>query len=269
MLKVQSSWRWLGDKKRCRKEGFHGYDNQDVFPLDIDGYFYDSFSYDSTDVLSWLTHLILVHDTTHSSPSFPIYPIIHTMSQMSSLIYFSSYDPFSCVASSFFHGCAIVLTEAAHLTHFLTHIILHAGRIFQQWHHNHNVCLVVKSALHVYKGQFSPWLGQFTNDENSSPVFIGFNSASVKVQSKLDLQIWSVKNSWNFGHNHTISLLTSSTTRSIRHLVKFKSSLHSAYWAYAYKLIGLWNWRKCLEHLHHWHCENQDSECRTSKTSKS
>ena len=46
--------------EKCQKEGFHGYDNQDIFPLDIDGYFYDSFSYDSTDFLSWLTHLILV-----------------------------------------------------------------------------------------------------------------------------------------------------------------------------------------------------------------
>ena len=51
-LNVQSSWRILGDKKRCQKEGSHGNDSQDIFPLDIDGYFYDSFSYDSTDVLS-------------------------------------------------------------------------------------------------------------------------------------------------------------------------------------------------------------------------
>ena len=34
------------------KQGFHGNDSRDVFPLEIDGYFYDSFSYDSTDVLS-------------------------------------------------------------------------------------------------------------------------------------------------------------------------------------------------------------------------
>ena len=110
ILKVQSSWRRLGDKKRCRKEEFHGNDSRNVFPLDIDGYFYDAFSYDST----------------HSSPSFPIYPIIHTMSQMSSLIviHFYSYDSFSCVASSFFHGCTIVLTEAAHHDSFLTHFWL-------------------------------------------------------------------------------------------------------------------------------------------------
>ena len=48
------------------------------------------------------------------------------------------------------------------MTHFLTHIILHAGRIFQQRHHNRIICLVVESALHVYKGQLSPWFGQFT-----------------------------------------------------------------------------------------------------------
>ena len=36
-----------------------------------------------------------------------------------------------------------------------------AGRIFRQQGHNRIVCLVVESALHVYKGQFSPWFGQF------------------------------------------------------------------------------------------------------------
>ena len=48
------------------------------------------------------------------------------------------------------------------MTHFLTHIILHAGRIFQQQRLNCIVCLVIESTLHVYKGQFSPWFGQFT-----------------------------------------------------------------------------------------------------------
>ena len=89
------------------------------------------------------------------------------MSQMFSLIviHFYSYDSFSCVASSFFPwlcycaywGCVSWLISDS----FLTHIILHAGRIFQQQHHNHIVCLVVETALHVYQGQFSPWLGQF------------------------------------------------------------------------------------------------------------
>ena len=48
------------------------------------------------------------------------------------------------------------------MAHFLTHIILHAGRIFWQRRRNHIVCLVIESALHVYKGQLSPWFGQFT-----------------------------------------------------------------------------------------------------------
>ena len=33
--------------------------------------------------------------------------------------------------------------------------------MFQQQCHNHIVCLAIETALHVYKGQFSPWLGQF------------------------------------------------------------------------------------------------------------
>ena len=51
-----------------------------------------------------VTHLILAHDSTHSSSSFLIYPNIHTMSPRTSLIviHFYSYDSFSCVASSFF-----------------------------------------------------------------------------------------------------------------------------------------------------------------------
>ena len=44
-------------RRDATKEGSHGNGSQDVFSLDIDGYFYDSFSYD---ILSWLTHLILV-----------------------------------------------------------------------------------------------------------------------------------------------------------------------------------------------------------------
>ena len=101
-------------------------------------------------------------------PLSPYNLSFHMMSHRSSLIviHFYSYDSFSCAVSSFLHGCAIVLTEAARhdsfLTHFLTHIILHAGRIFRQQHHNCIICLVIESALHVYKGQLSPWFGQFT-----------------------------------------------------------------------------------------------------------
>ena len=70
-----------------------------------------------------------------------------------------------------FHGCAIVLCVMTHFwlisDSFLTHIILHAGRIFWQRHHNCIICLVIEPALHVYKGQFSPWFGQFRHYWNS------------------------------------------------------------------------------------------------------
>ena len=162
---VPSSWRRLGAELRCWKGRFPWMWQPRCFPLDSDGYSHDSFLYDSTDVLLWLPHLILAHDSTHLSSSFLIYPNIHTMSQRSLLIVIQFYS-LSCVASSFFPwlcycaywGCASWLIPDS----FLTHIILHAGRIFQQRHHNCIVCLVVESALHVYKGQFSPWLGQLT-----------------------------------------------------------------------------------------------------------
>ena len=51
------------------------------------------------------------------------------------------------------------------MTHFLTHIFLHAGRIFQQRRRNRIVCLVIESALHVYKGQFSPWFETIHDSE--------------------------------------------------------------------------------------------------------
>ena len=111
---------------------------------------------------------------------------------------------------------------------------------------------------------------QFTYDENSWPVFIGFNSASVKVQSKHSTSRLGV--SKTLGILVTIlcmSILgTPSTSRSICLLDKSKSNLHSAYWAYTYELIGLWNWRKCLRPLCHWHCNKQVSKCRASNTSK-
>ena len=76
------------------------------------------------------------------------------MSQQSSLIviHFYSYDSFSCIASSYFPwlhycaywGCASWLIPDS----FLTHIILHAGRIFQQWHRNCIVCLVTPLTWH-------------------------------------------------------------------------------------------------------------------------
>ena len=165
---------------------------------------------DPTDIPSWLTHLILAHDSTHSSSSFPKYLILHTMSQRSSLIviHFYSYDSFSCVASSFFlwlcycayWGCTSWLIPDS----FLTHIILHAGRIFQQWCHNHIICLVIESALHVYKGQFSPWFGQFRHYWNSDITGIHIrqkfiNPASVKVLSK--------RSTSRFGESKTLGIL--------------------------------------------------------------
>ena len=168
MSKVPSSWRRLGDKKRCQKEGFHGNDSQDVFPLDIDGYFHDSFSCDSTDVPSWLTHLILAqwfnsfvtlfpHISYHSHDESNVLPYCHPFLLLWLLF-------LCCIIISpwlrycAYWGCVSWLISDS----FLTHIILHAGRIFRQQCHNRIVCLVVESALHVYKGQFSPWFGQFT-----------------------------------------------------------------------------------------------------------
>ena len=184
------------------------------FPLDLDGYFFDSFPYDFTDVLLWLTHLILAHDSTHSSSSFPLSPIIHTMSNRSSLIviHFYSYDSFSCVASSFFpwlRYCAYWGCMSWPISDtFLTHIILHAGRIFWQWHRNCIVCLVVESALHVYKGQFSPWFGSDITGILIQRKFI--NSASVTVQPKcLTSRIGVSQILGIFGLNPTSSLLTS------------------------------------------------------------
>ena len=126
MSKVQSSWSRIGDEKRCQKEVFHGYDSQDIFPLDIDGYFYNSFSYDSTDVLSWLTHLILVqwlnsfialfpHISYHSQDESNVLPYCHPILLLWLLF---------LVASSFCHSCTVVLTEAVCHDSFLTHFWL-------------------------------------------------------------------------------------------------------------------------------------------------
>ena len=54
---------------------------------------------------------------------------------------------------------------------------------------NRIVCLVIESALHVYKGQFSPWFGQFTiqiSQKFSMGILIQrkFHSASGTVLSK-------------------------------------------------------------------------------------
>ena len=74
---------------------------------------------------------------------------------------FTLMPPFPVLHHHFSHGCAIVLTEAACHDSLLTHFILHAGRIFQQKYCNSIICLVIETVLHVYKGQFCPWLEQF------------------------------------------------------------------------------------------------------------
>ena len=113
---------------------------------------------------------------------------------------------------------------------FLTHIILHAGRIFQQRHCNCIICLVVEIAWHVYKGQFSPWLGQFYI---SLELISCIHWIQSLLQSKYslgtqppDLECQKLS---DFGHNLTSSLLTSSTSRSNRHLGKSISSLNFTY----------------------------------------
>ena len=135
------------------------------FPLDIDGYFYDSFSYDSTNILSWLTHLILAqwlnsfitlfpHISYHPHDESIVLPFCHPCLLLWLL--------FLCHIIIFAMAALLCLLRLRIMTHFLSHIFLHAGRIFWQWRRNRIVCLVVESALHVYKGQLSPWFGQFT-----------------------------------------------------------------------------------------------------------
>ena len=201
------------------------------FPLDIDVYFYDSFSYDSTDVLSWLTHLILAqwlnsfvtlfpHISYHSHDESNVLPYCHPFLPLW-LLFLCSISIFPWLHYCAYWGCMSWLISDL----FLTHIILHAGRIFQQWCHNHIICLVVETALHVYKGQFSPWLGQFTYHRNSSPVFIGFHQVKSNAWPP-DLECQKLM---YFGPKLTSSLVTSSTSRSNHHPDKSISSLHFAY----------------------------------------
>ena len=145
------------------------------------------------------------------------------MSQMSFLIviHFYSYDSFSCVASSFSHGCTIVLTETAHhdsfLTHFLTHIILHASRIFRQCH-NHIVCLVVEwlslPCMHI---RASSAHGLDNSDITGILIWQKFiNSASVTVQSKCSTS--------RFGVSRTLKFLSQSYI-NIAYIINFQVQL--------------------------------------------
>ena len=224
-----------------------------------------------------LTHLILAMTQLIRQPlSLYILPF-HTMSHQSSLIviHFYSYDSFSCAASSFFPwlcycaywGCTSWLIPDS----FLTHIILHTGRIFWQWHHNRIVCLVIESALHVYKGQFSPWFGQLTIQTLLEFSYYGnthttkfVNLASCTVLSKRSTSRLGVSKTLRFGHNLTSSLRILLTFRFCQLQDKYKSSLLSTFLEYDYESIGSWNWEKCLGRLHHWHCVKQVPEHRTS-----
>ena len=141
------------------------------------------------------------------------------------------------------------------MTHFLTHIILHAGRIFRQQRRNHIVCLVVESALHVYKGQLSPWFGQFTiqtlleftiqiSQEFTAGILIQWKfiiSASGTVLSKCSTSRLGVSKTLGFGLNLMSSLHISLTFRFCQLLVKYKSRFISPFSEYAYKSTGLWN----------------------------
>ena len=91
------------------------------------------------------------------------------------------------------------------------------------------------------------------------------NSASVTVLSKCSTSRFGVSQTLGiFGLNPMSSLLTSWTSRFNQLLANYKSSLLSMFSVYAYRLIGFWNWRKCLRQLRHWHCKIQVPECRTS-----
>ena len=167
-----------------------------------------------TDIL--LSHLIPANDSTHLSP---LSPFILTITQwVKGLLWLSSIltlmTPFSSFASSFFPwlrycaywGCTSWLIPDS----VLTHLILYAGRIFRQRCHNCIVCLVVESALHVYKGQLSPWNEQLTINNLQFTHYWNSNITGTHILREfsynkirqlcfrhstaltLDLQVWSV-----------------------------------------------------------------------------
>ena len=166
--------------------------------------------------------------------------------------------PFPVLHHHFSMAALLCLLRLRVMTQFLTHLILHAGRIFRQQHHNHIVCLVIESALHVYKGQFSPWFGQllqftiqtlleFTiqvSQEFTMGLLIQQKfviSASGTVLSKRSTSRLGVSKTLEFGLNLTSSLCVSLTFRFCQLQVKYKSSSISTFSEYAYKSTGLWN----------------------------
>ena len=124
MSKVPNSWRRLGDKLRCWEKKDHIVMTTEMFsPLIL---------MDFSMTHSHMTNRrssISSNSGTWLNTFVNLFPLItyhsHDESQVLSYCHpFYSYDSFSCVASSFLHGCAIVLTEAARHDSFLTYFWL-------------------------------------------------------------------------------------------------------------------------------------------------
>ena len=135
-------------------------------------------------------------------PLSPYNLSFHMMSQRSPLIVILStlMTPFPVLHHHFSMAVLLCLLRLRVMTHFLTHIILHAGRIFRQRHRNHIVCLVVESALHVYKDQLSPWFEKiYYSDITGILIFREYSYNKIHqhcfrhcIALTLDLQVWSV-----------------------------------------------------------------------------
>ena len=165
--------------------------------------------------------------------------------------------PFPVLHHHFSMAVLLCLLRLHVMTHFLTHIILHASRIFWQRRCNHIVCLVVESALHVYKGQLSPWFGIHDSDitgiHNSGISGIHYGTShtreichlsfrhSTVTLSKRSTSRLGVSKTLKFGLNIMSSLRISLTFRFCQLQVKYKSSFISTFSEYAYESTGLWN----------------------------
>ena len=100
--------------------------------------------------------------------------------------------------------------------------------------------------------------------------YTGNSSSQLQAQYCLntrlpDLECQKLSNLASILHHH---LRISLTFRFCQLQVKYKSSFISTFSEYAYESTGLWNWERCLGRLHHWHCERQVPERRTSISPK-